>query len=418
MPLFQYKAVSPAGEIQEGVLDAVSQDGVIAHLKTLGLIPIRAAEVSAQGAVQGASGTPTTSNGKAATWSLFSSQNVGQAELAIVTRELATLLKAGLPLDRSLEILINLAERERMRELLMAIRNEVRGGSSLSKALDQHRYVFTRFYINMVKAGEAGGSLGGVLLRLADYMERAKELRDTVVSALIYPVFLLGGALVSICLILLVVVPQFKQIFLQSGAAISTATAALFSVSFFLRDSWQILIAITLGTVWLVSRSFQQPVSKARWDRRMLGWGIIGKLIGRIEMARFARSLATLLENGVPLLSSMFILKETINNAVFRDALEFVARELKEGRGFAKPMLETNVFPKLAVQMISVGEETGKLSEMLYQVADVYDREVAVLIKRALALLQPVLIIFLAGFIAGIMFLLLDPMLGMMDIKF
>jgi general secretion pathway protein F len=317
-----------------------------------------------------------------------------------------------------LEILINLAERERMRELLMAIRNEVRGGSSLSKALDQNRNVFTRFYINMVKAGEAGGSLGGVLLRLADYMERAKELRDTVVSALIYPVFLLGGALVSICLILLVVVPQFKQIFLQSGAAISTATAALFSVSFFLRDSWQILIAITLGTVWLVSRSFQQPASKARWDRRMLGWGIIGKLIGRIEMARFARSLATLLENGVPLLSSMFILKETINNAVFRDALEFVARELKEGRGFAKPMLETNVFPKLAVQMISVGEETGKLSEMLYQVADVYDREVAVLIKRALALLQPVLIIFLAGFIAGIMFLLLDPMLGMMDIKF
>ncbi|MCA3042219.1 MAG: type II secretion system F family protein, partial [Rhodocyclaceae bacterium] len=169
MPLFQYKAVSPAGEMQEGVLDAASQDGVIAHLKTLGLIPIRAAEVSAQGAVQRLSGSPASSDGKAAAWSLFSSQNVGQAELAIVTRELATLLKAGLPLDRSLEILINLAERERMRELLMAIRNEVRGGSSLSKALDQHRNVFTRFYINMVKAGEAGGSLGGVLLRLADY---------------------------------------------------------------------------------------------------------------------------------------------------------------------------------------------------------------------------------------------------------
>ncbi len=413
MPLFQYKAVSPAGEMQEGVLDAASQDGVIAHLKTLGLIPIRAAEVNG-------AGTVSTSQPAAAgaSRSIFSSRTIGQAELAIITRELATLLKAGLPLDRSLEILINLAERERMRELLMAIRNEVRGGSSLSKALDQHRDVFTRFYINMVKAGEAGGSLGGVLLRLADYMERAKELRDTVVSALIYPVFLLAGALVSICLILLVVVPQFKQIFLQSGAAISTATAALFSVSFFLRDSWQILIAVVLCTVWLVSRSFQQAESKARWDRRMLGWVIIGRLISRIEMARFARSLATLLENGVPLLSSIFILKETINNAVFRDALEFVARELKEGRGFAKPMLETNVFPKLAVQMISVGEETGKLSEMLYQVADVYDREVAVLIKRALALLQPVLIIFLAGFIAGIMFLLLDPMLGMMDIKF
>ena len=415
MPLFQYKAVSPAGEVQEGVLDAISRDGVIAHLKTLGLIPIRAAEVGAQTATTPAAMTASASAGGKP---LFTSRQIGQDELAIVTRELATLLKAGLPLDRSLEILINLAERERMRELLSAIRNEVRGGSSLSKALDVHRTVFSRFYINMVKAGEAGGALGGVLLRLADYMERAKELRDTVVSSLIYPVILLGGALVSILLILLIVVPQFKQIFLQSGAAVSSATAALFAVSLFLRDNWQVIIAMALATVWLLSRSFQQPASKARWDRRMLGWGIIGRLIGRIEMARFARSLATLLENGVPLLSSMFILKETINNAVFRDALEFVARELKEGRGFAKPMLETNVFPKLAVQMISVGEETGKLSEMLYQVADVYDREVATLIKRALALMQPILIIFLALFIAGIMFLLLDPMLGMMDIKF
>ncbi len=415
MPLFQYKAVSPAGEMQEGVLDAASHDGVIAHLKTLGLIPIRAAEVDAQMATTAAATSASASTGAKP---LFSSRQIGHDELAIVTRELATLLKAGLPLDRSLEILINLAEREPLRALLLAIRNEVRGGASLSKALDLHRAVFSRFYINMVKAGEAGGALGGVLLRLADYMERAKELRDTVVSSLIYPVILLTGALVSILLILLIVVPQFKQIFLQSGAAISTATAALFSVSFFLRDHWQVLIAVSLAAIWLLSRSFQQPASKARWDRRLLGWGIIGRLIGRIEMARFARSLATLLENGVPLLASLFILKETLNNAVFRDALEFVARELKEGRGFAKPMLETNVFPKLAVQMISVGEETGKLSEMLFQVADVYDREVAVLIKRALALMQPVMIIFLALFIAGIMFLLLDPMLGMMDIKF
>jgi general secretion pathway protein F len=414
MPLFQYKAVSTAGEVQEGVLDASSQDGVIQHLKTLGLIPIRAAEVAAgNGQISaGVAPAPAKRNG------LFSSRQIGQDELAILTRELATLLKAGLPLDRGLEILINLAERERIRELLLAIRNDVRGGAALSKALDEHREVFSRFFINMVKAGEAGGALGGVLLRLADYMERAKELRDTVVSALIYPVILLGGALVSIALILLIVVPQFKQIFAQSGAAISSATEALFFVSLFLRDNWMVLLAVTLASVWWLARSFQKPQSKANWDRRLLGWGIIGRLIGRIEMARFARSLATLLENGVPLLASLSILKETLNNAVFRGALDFVSRELKEGRGFAKPMLETNVFPKLAVQMIAVGEETGKLGDMLYQVADVYDREVAALIKRALALLQPVLIIFLALFIAGIMFLLLDPMLGMMDVKF
>ncbi len=420
MPLFQYKAVSNAGEVQEGVLDAASQAGVIEHLKTLGLIPIRAAAlVDGTGVATSALSASANSGVQAKKkGGLFGARSVAQTELALTTRELATLLRAGLPLDRSLEILINLSESDRMRELLQAIRNEVRGGSALSKALDQHRDVFSRFYVNMVKAGEAGGSLGGVLMRLADYMERAKELRETVVSSLIYPVILLASALISITILLTVVVPQFKQIFDQSGAAISTATAGLLVVSIFLRENWAILFAVVLASIWLLARSFNHPVSRVRWDQRMLGWPIAGRLIARIEMAKFSRSLATLLENGVPLLASISILKETLNNAVFRGALDFVSRELKEGRGFAKPMLETNVFPKLAVQMIAVGEETGRLGEMLYQVADVYDREVAALIKRALALLQPFLIIFLALFIALIMFLLLDPMLGMMDIKF
>jgi general secretion pathway protein F len=412
MPLFQYKAVSTAGEIQEGVLDSPTHGSVVAHLKTLGLIPIRAAEISKDAG----GGVNVVAQKKSST--LFSSNQVSQEDLANTTRELATLLRAGLPLDRSLEILINLAERERVRELLQSIRNEVRGGAALSKALDARRDVFSRFYINMVKAGEAGGALGGVMLRLADYMERAKELRDSVTSSMIYPVVLMAVAMTSILIIMFVVVPQFKQIFAQSGATVSTATAALFAVSLFVRDNWQIILAATLFSLWWLARSFREPASKARWDKRLLGWRIVGKLITRIEMARFSRSLATLLENGVPLLASLSILKDTLNNAVFREAVDWVAKEIKEGRGLAKPMLETGVFPNLAVQMIAVGEETGKLDEMLYQVADVYDREVASLIKRAMALLQPVMIIALALFIAGIMFLLLDPMLGMMDVKF
>lgn len=416
MPLFQYKAVSTAGEIQEGVLDSPTHGSVVAHLKTLGLIPIRAAEISkdANGATSLAGNTAIQKKSRA----LFSSNNISQEDLANTTRELATLLRAGLALDRSLEILINLAERDRVRELLQSIRNEVRGGAALSKALDARRDVFSRFYINMVKAGEAGGALGGVMLRLADYMERAKELRDSVTSSMIYPVVLMAVAMTSILIIMFVVVPQFKQIFAQSGATVSAATAALFAVSLFVRENWQIILAGTLVLIWWLTRSFREPTSKARWDKRLLGWRIVGKLITRIEMARFSRSLATLLENGVPLLASLSILKDTLNNAVFRDAVDWVAKEIKEGRGLAKPMLETGVFPNLAVQMIAVGEETGKLDAMLYQVADVYDREVASLIKRALALLQPVMIIALALFIAGIMFLLLDPMLGMMDVKF
>lgn len=423
MPLFQYKAVSPAGEVQEGVLDALSQDGVLAHLKSLGLIPIRtspvrANPVAAAGASTAATQPSVGASGTSGGAGLFSKKHVSQNELTLITRELATLLKAGLPLDRSFEILINLAEHDGVRTLLSGIRNEVRGGAALSKALEQHRNVFSRFYINMVKAGEAGGSLGGVLMRLADHMERAKELRDGVVSSLIYPVILVGAASLSVILLLVFVVPQFKQIFEQTGQPLPGLTEVVMSAGIFLRQHWMPVIAVVLFVLWVLKRSWSTPDSRARWDARLLRWPVAGHLIARIEMARFARSLAILLQNGVPLLTGLSILKETLGNAVFRGAVDFVSRELKEGRGMAKPMLETNVFPKLAVQMIAVGEETGQLDDLLLQVADVYDREVAMSIKRALALLQPALILVLALVIALLIYSVASPMFAMMNLPF
>jgi len=409
VPLFQYKAVSPAGDVQEGVLESASQSGVIAHLQSSGLIPIRAVEVNADGAQNVATTVQARSGARGR-------RKVSQNDLTLLTRELATLLKAGLPLDRSMEILINLADKPAVGELLTTIRNEVRGGTALSKALDAHREVFSRFFVNMVRAGEVGGSLGGVLMRLADYLERSKELKDSVISALIYPAILLSAASISLGILLTVVVPQFKQIFDQSGAALSPATQVLLATSIFLRTNWPLVIGLLLAAVMWAHRSFTQPATRVRWDARLLRWPIAGGLIARIEMARFSRSLATLLQNGVPLLTALSILKDTLGNAVFRAAVEVVARELKGGRGMAKPMLETAVFPKLAVQMIAVGEETGRLDEMLLQVADLYDREVGYAVKRAMALLQPVMIICLALFIGVIMYLILDPMLGMMDI--
>lgn len=413
MPLFQYKAVSIAGETQEGVLDAPTHAGAIAHIKSLGLIPIRAAEVGA--IVSKATAANDESVGAR---SMFASRAISQAQLATITRELATLLKAGLPLDRSLEILIQLGEHQAERDLMQSIRNDVRGGAALSKALDSHREVFSRFYINMVKAGEAGGALAGVLMRLADYMERAKELRDTVVSALIYPAILMAVAVLSIIVLLVFVVPQFKQIFDQAGKTLPLLTDIVLSVGLFLRGSWPLALAGVLLVLWLLSRSWRGVESRAGWDRRLLGWPVIGKLLGKVEMAKFSRSLSTLLQNGVPLLAAMSILKDTLGNAVFRGAVEVVSRELKEGRGMAKPMQETGVFPKLAVQMIAVGEETGQLDDMLLQVADVYDREVATAIKRALALIQPLMIIGLAIAIGVIIFSILSPMFDMMDLPF
>lgn len=414
MPMFQFKAVSTAGEVKEGVLEGATHSGVIAHLQSLGLIPIRAAEITADGVAAASSVSSPAPAG--AGFSFGGRGKVSQADLMLITRELATLLRAGLPLDRSMEILIRLSEKKSASELLTVIRNEVRGGTSLSKALDKHRHVFSRFYINMVKAGEAGGSLGNVLLRLADYMERAAELKESVVSALIYPVILFVVAVSSVLILVIFVVPQFKQIFDQSGKALPFATNVVLTTGIFLRNNWPIMIAGVMLGFWMLSRSFTNPVSRANWDAKFLRWPVLGNLIGKVEMARFSRSLGTLLQNGVPLLAGLAILKDTLGNAVFRDAVDVVSRDLKEGRGMAKPMMEANVFPKLAVQMIGVGEETGKLDEMLVQVAEVYDREVAAALKRALALIEPVMIVGLALLIGGIIMSLLVAMFDLMDI--
>lgn len=415
MPMFQYKAVSASGEVKEGLLEGATQTNVIAHLQSLGLIPIRAAEVQTGGSSQAKNAPKAASSGG---FAFSRGGKVSQADLGLVTRELATLVRAGLPLDRSMEILIGLAEKPSVAELLGNIRNEVRGGTALSKALESHRNVFSRFYINMVKAGEAGGSLGNVLLRLADYMERAAELKESVISSMIYPIILLVVSAFSVMTLIMFVVPQFKQIFDQSGKALPLATDIVLSTGIFLRKNWPVMLAGILLVMWLLKRSLTNPVSRARWDAKFLRWPLAGNLIAKLEMARFSRSLGTLLQNGVPLLTGLSILKETLGNAVFRDAVDVVSRDLKEGRGMAKPMLEAGVFPKLAVQMIGVGEETGKLDEMLYQVADVYDREVASAIKRALAVLQPVMIVGLAVLILLIIMSILVAMFDMMDLPF
>jgi len=413
MPMFQYKAVSAAGETQEGVLEGATQAAVIAHLQSTGLIPIRVTEVNPSG---NNSPAPVARQPGLKSAGLFSRARVSQDDLGTLTRELATLLKAGLPLDRSMEILIGLAEKLAVGELLVAIRNDVRGGAALSKALEPHRDIFTRFYVNMVKAGEVGGALGNVLMRLADYMERSQEVRESVKSALVYPTILFVVAVASVLTLVIFVVPQFKQIFDQSGKAIPLATEAVLAIGVFTRAYWPAMFAGVAVIIWLLVRSLNDPVSRAKWDVKFLRWPIMGKLVTKMEMARFARSLAILLQNGVPLLAGLSILKDTMGNIVFRDAIEIVARDLKEGRGMAKPMNEANVFPKLAVQMIAVGEETGQLDGMLFQVADVYDREVAAAVKRALALIEPIMIVGLAFIIGGIIMSLLVAMFGLMDI--
>lgn len=407
MPVFQYKAVTPAGEVLEGAMEATTRSGVIDRLRDLGYTPLRADE---------AGGTDISPAARRAPAQGIFSRGISQDQVGVVTQEIATLLKAGLPLDRSLEILVGLAENARVGEVLRKVRNEVRAGAALSKALEAQGNVFSRFYVNMVRAGEAGGALADVLDRLAQFMERAKELRESVKSALIYPTILLVVAIASVIVLLAVVVPQFEPIFEQSGKALPWVTEMVLGAGAFMRAYWWAIVLGGVGVVFLVSRILRSPEARLGWDRRVLGIPVVGDLAAKVETARLARTLGTLLRNGVSLVNSLAIARDTMDNTWMAAGLAEVARELKTGRGFAKPMMETRRFPAFAVHMIQVGEETGRLDQMLLDVADVYDREVARAVKRSLALLEPAMILFLTFLVGAVILSILAAMLSIYDL--
>jgi general secretion pathway protein F len=409
MPFFKYKAVSSAGEVQEGFLEASSTQAAVARVQAMGLIPIRAEEAAATGSAAPAARAGST---------LFQRREVTQNDIGVMTREMATLLRAGLPLDRSFEILVNLSGKPRLAELLTAIRNEVRGGAALSRALESQKGVFSRFYVNMIRAGEAGGSLPTVLLRLAEYMERAKALRDNISASLYYPGFLAVISLAAVVILLGVVVPRFKPIFAGTGKAIPAMTQAVLWAGDLMRNYWIVMLAAVLAVAWLFARRLRDPEFRYRVDRWLVTKPVVGPLFSRVEMARFSRTLGTLLSNGVTLVGALNIVRETMSNAWLAEAIGNVARELKEGRGLGRPMMETGRFPMLAVHMIQVGEETGRLDEMLMQVAETYDREVEVAIRKALALLQPVMIVLMAAVIGFIIIAILSAMMSVYDLPF
>ena len=406
MAFFQYKAVTPSGEVQEGVLEASSANTAVARLQEMGFIPIRAEEAGgAKAAVAASARAP-----------LFTRNKITQDDIGVVTRELATLLKAGLPLDRSFEILITLASSPRVADLLAKIRNDVRGGSALSKALDAQRGIFSRFYVNMIRAGEAGGSLPTVLLRLAEYMERSKALRDNVTASLTYPVFLAVVSLLAVVILLGAVVPRFKPIFASAGKAVPLMTQAVLVAGDLMRNYWLFMLFAAAGLLILAQRRLRDPEVRYKFDRWLVTGPVVGNLFTRVEMARFSRTLGTLLANGVTLVAALTIVRETMGNAYLAEAIGGVARELKEGRGLGRPMMETGRFPMLAVHMIQVGEETGRLDDMLMQVAETYDHEVEVAIRKALALLQPAMIVVMAAVIGFIIIAILSAMLSVYDL--
>jgi len=405
MPLFRYTALSEDGEELVGEMEAATEAAVLGRLSDLGHLPVAAKPIDRAGAGGG---------GFRAPWYRQMTRN----QLGTVTRELARLAGARVPLERSLDILVGVAETGPVGAAMNRVLERVRGGSSLADAMQVEGPPFDRLYVNMIRAGESGGSLEIVLARLADYMARSRELRSSIVSAMIYPTILLVVSVLSLVLLLTLVVPQFEQLFADADAALPLSTQVVIATAEWFRAYWwTLLVAMLIGLV-ACPRLYRMPGPHGAWDRFVLGLPQVGDLVRKLEVARFCRTLGTLVANGVPLLTALSIVKETVGNTVIAGSLDVVATRLKAGEGIAAPLLDSGVFPKLSVHMVRVGEETGHLDVMLSDIAEIYENEVKDALKRLLAFLEPALILTLGVLIGGIIVSILMAILGLNQLAF
>ncbi len=401
MANYQYKAATPGGEVVEGVLAGETRAEVVRRLQANGQLPIRVEEARTRAPPR-------------RLWRRR--RRVTQEEIADVTRELGTLLRAGLPLDRALSILISLAGDRPLGRLLSGVRQRVKDGATLAGAMEAQGPVFSPFYISLVRAAEAGGALDVVLDRLAEYLARSRELRSTLVSALIYPATLIVVAVVAILILLGYVVPQFTEMFEGFGHALPLSTRITIAVGEGVRDYGWLLLVLVPAAFWFVRRQLADRAGAYRWHAWLLRLPLIGGIVVRMEIARFAHTLSTLLRNGIPLLKALTIVKDTMGNRVLAEGLERVAGGLKEGQSLADPLSEVPHVPAFAVHMIRVGEESGELEPILEEVAATYDRDTQVTIKRVLTLLEPMLILVLGVIIAAVIISILVAILGINEL--
>ena len=402
MAMFEYKAATGAGEVVNGVLAGTSRASVIAQLQSLGHVPIRVDEAAEKKSAR-----------RSFQWrrARVTADDVGD-----LTRELATLLKAGLPLDRALGILTSLSGNEAVSATLGDVRERVKEGSTLADAMEAQEGVFSRFYISLLRAGESGGALEVVLERLADHLERAKETRSALTSALIYPAILVVVAIISIFILLGYVVPQFTEMFDGVGEALPLSTRITIAVGEGLQSwGWAFALLIIAGIAFL-RRQLANPASAYKWHALILRAPVAGTIVVKMEVARFAHTLGTLLHNGIPLLKALTIVKDTMGNLVLSRGIEKVTGGLREGQSLADPLSEIPHFSSFAVHMIRVGEESGELEQILHQVAVTFDRDTQVTIKRAMTLLEPMLILLLGVIIAAVIISILVAILSINEL--
>jgi general secretion pathway protein F len=389
MPVFVYKAADRRGKTVDGVMEASDARAVVERLQKDAYYPIKIAP-----------------HGERAAWMSLGggvSTGIRQRDLLVLTQQLATLFEAGLPLDRALSILEELAPSPRVKTIVTDLLRSVRGGSSLSEALAKHHpRPFSRLYINMVRAGEKGGVLEISLRRLAEFLEARAAFNEAVVSALAYPLVITGVGAAAIVFLMTFVIPRFATIFEDLGQAIPLPTQILLTVSAALQSYWwvgalAVMAAVLAWRVWTGT-----PHGRASWDQSVLRLPVVGALALKVETARFARTLGTMLKSGVPVLGAMAVVSDMMSNQSVSTAVSRVADGVKRGGTIAAGMREHTAFPALAVHMVRVGEETGRLEEMLLKAADTFETDVRTALKRVFGLLGPAIILGMGVLVAFI----------------
>jgi len=416
MPEFFWKAARLGSGIVEGRILAQSQVQATLQLRAQGLTPIQIGPV---GATPGVAKAKSMRDGHAKpTWSsaMFSSKKITQDDMLAFTSELSIMLRAGLPLDNALRVLIEMSAKPVLAGLTQSILDDVKGGVPLSKVLSGHPQYFGDFYINMIRSGEVSGQLSGVLERLIDHLERLRALRESVVSATIYPAILLGVALLSLVAMLGFVVPQFETLFKSMGDALPIPTRIVMELGHVFTD-YGIVIGAAAVVFFLTFRAIlRSPAGQKWWQARVLTFPVAGTLLLKYDLTLYSRSLGTLLGNGVPLLQSMQIASQTVGNVNLRFALEAAIPKVKNGGKMVDALRASGIFEPLALSLVRVGEETGRMAPMLLELARIFNRDVEAGIKRGLALLEPVLILVLGVIVASIIVSILLGILSENDL--
>lgn len=398
MAVFEYKGINSRGKETKGVIDAENLQIARQKLKTQQIYVSHLKERL----INTANEAGTYSSTK---WF----ERITHEDITIMTRQLATLIAAHIPIVDALTALTDQVEKEKLKTILSQVKQQVNEGNTLAKALEKFPKYFSELFINMVAAGEASGALDIVLLRLADFMEYQNMIRQRVFSALAYPILMLIVGTIALTVIFVVVIPRIRSVFDQLGASLPLPTTILIWISEFIQNYWYVILLAIAAIIWGIRRYIRTPKGKRVYHRFKLNAPLFGPIVRMVDVSRFAKTLSILLSSGIPLLSALKVVKNVMTNMILREAIEFAQQELTDGKGFSGPLARSRQFPPMLTHMITIGEQTGELENMLNKVSDHYTTQVSTKINTLTALLGPLLIVLMAGAVAFIVISVILP---------